>query len=273
MKHHLYAILLVSFLGLTLRAQKGILQNFSDPKLFNLSDTSCLNIAGEWPGEETEYTDTQGNVKGKYSIKFMLTQEGNKVSGNTFISFDNGQSYGNMKLRGLVNGNKLYFEEYEVVDQKFSKPGVTWCLRTGELDFKLSGNKATLEGANYKGYAAYYYFDCVARVSMQLEKTLQPEEVEQIQKKQPSREALGMQLYPNPANHEVTVSFNLVEDLQVRVDLFTLSGELISTVANEFYKAGKHQHLVSLSNYSAGVYLIRMQAGKQVATAHLVIAR
>lgn len=249
------------------------LQNFADASLFNLNDNSCINVSGEWLGEESEFSDPRGQLKGKYTVKFILSQQGNKVTGNSLISFDDGAGYGNMKIRGLVAGNKLYFEEFEVVEQKFVKPGVSWCLRTGVLDIKFGENTITLEGDNYKGYAAYYYFNCQAYVSMSLSKAMQAREMQSAKNDLAAKEQLGMQLHPNPANHEVTVSFNLDQDLPVRVDMYTLAGEHITTIVNDFYTAGKHQHLFSLNTFAAGVYLIRMQAGSQNATAHLVIAR
>ncbi|MCC6370388.1 MAG: T9SS type A sorting domain-containing protein, partial [Bacteroidia bacterium] len=63
------------------------------------------------------------------------------------------------------------------------------------------------------------------------------------------------------------------EALNVRVELLSLSGELIGTVTNELYTAGFHQKLFSLHTYPAGAYLIRMQAGSQSFAKTLVIAR
>jgi hypothetical protein len=275
MTRYFYKILLILPLSFWMSGQAPIaqLKNFADPALFNLKDTSCLNISGEWLGEETEYYDGSGKIKGKYNVKFILQQEGNKVSGNSLISFDNGQSSGNMKIRGMISGSKWYFEEYEVVEQKFTQPGVGWCLRTGELDFKVSGNSAILEGSNYKGYAAFYYFDCKVPVNMSVGKAIAPREAENAKKITAINERCEMQLRPNPAMNEVMVAFKIAEEQIVRIDMFDLSGRLMGNIVNDLFKTGTHQQVFNLGTYPAGVYLIHMQAGNQVATGHLVIAK
>jgi len=249
------------------------LQTFANPELYDLSDKTCLNLNGEWLGEETEFYDDFKHEKGRFSIRFNLNQQGNCVTGTSYISFNNGASYGLFKIRGLVRGNKFYFEEYEIIEQKFTEANAAWCLRTGELDIVLSHNKIILEGANYKGYVAYFYYNCAVAVSMTVSKNISAKQAEEIKKNNSLRDDYSMQMHPNPANMEVTVSFKIPEDLNVRVELFSLSGELIGTVTNELYTAGFHQKLFSLHTYPAGAYLIRMQAGNQSFAKTLVIAR
>lgn len=275
MNRRLLAGLLVLLISFNVNGQGTVhpLQNFADPGLFNLKDTVCPNLSGEWVGEETEYYDQPGKPEGRYHVKFILKQGGNRVSGNSLISFSDGTSYGNMKIRGLVAGNKLHFEEYEVVEQKFSQPNVIWCLRTGEMEIKFQGDKAVLESANYKGYAAFYYFECGGRVSMRLEKAMPAVAANGVASPVAMKEQCEMQLRPNPANHEVTVVFKIAEDSPVKINFFTLSGELISNIADAFYKAGTHQQLFNLGTYAAGVYLIRLQARNLNDSKLLVISR
>lgn len=271
-----YLIAIVYFLlGLKTNGQstRGLLQNFNDPKLFDLNDHACYNLSGEFAGEETEFYDGQGNIKGKYKVKFVLNQQGNKVWGNSIISFGDEGNYGNIKIRGIVAGDKFYFEEYEVVEQKFTQPDVLWCLRTGELSIKLSENQITLEGYNYKGYAAFYYFDCVGLVSMNLSKPLESLRQNPVTNNRINKKEYNIRLQPNPANNEVTVVFELIQELQVRIDLFTLSGELITNITNDFYKVGTNYKSFELGNYAAGVYLVRMSAGNQTGSKLLVISR
>ena len=249
----------------------GLLSNFSDPALFDLNNTSCLDISGEWQGEESEYLDEFKTLKGKYSCKFVLNQQGNKVEGYTLITFDNGQAFGKMKIRGMVLGNKFHFEEYEILEQGFAKPGVLWCLRGGELNIRRSGDQVLLEGNNYKGYADQYYFDCQGKIRMDLSKNAQASD---DLSKPIQREGEGdLQLRPNPAGHEVTVLFKLVQEQEVQIDMLTLAGKFVAKITREHYEAGTHQRLFDLAPFPAGVYLIRMSAGKESAASLLVIQR
>lgn len=273
--YKLFYILLYTLICFFAKAQLNttLLQNFANPALFNLTDTQCPNISGEWLGEEVEYLDDFKNEKGKYNIRFNLIQQGNKVSGTSYITFDNGKSYGLLKIRGLVADNKLYFEEYEVLDQKFINPGIVWCLRTGELDLGITGETASLGGNNYKGYAAYFYTACNGAVKMNLTKTMSASQAQSLTKNNPGKDDVSMQLHPNPANNEVTITFKIPVDMQVRVEMYNLSGELMSNITNDFFKAGTYQQLILLNQFSAGAYIMRMQAGNQVYTKTLVIAR
>ncbi|MCC6371294.1 MAG: hypothetical protein IT236_09845, partial [Bacteroidia bacterium] len=212
-----YITILCFLLATTNKGQiASPLQNFANPALYDLSDKTCLNLNGEWLGEETEFYDDFKHEKGRFSIRFNLNQQGNCVTGTSYISFNNGASYGLFKIRGLVRGNKFYFEEYEIIEQKFTEANAAWCLRTGELDIVLSHNKINLEGANYKGYVAYFYYNCAVAVNMTVSKKITAKEAEEIKKSNSLKDDYSMQMHPNPANMEVTVSFKIPEALNVR---------------------------------------------------------
>ena len=75
------------------------------------------------------------------------------------------------------------------------------------------------------------------------------------------------QNYPNPFNMTTSIPFSLPESAQIRLQVFSIHGELIQTLANGIFSAGNHQirwlgddsdnNLVS-----SGVYLVRIQSDK-----------
>lgn len=255
------------------KSQNALLQNFANPALYNVNDSTCINISGDWQGEETEYYDANGTYKGKFGMRFILQQQGNKVFGLTYINCDNGQSTGTLKIRGMVSGNTFSFEEYEIVEQAFVNPGVTWCLRTGQLNIKTNGNKLVLEGNNYKGYAAYFYFECSNFISMQLSKPAETEVVKQTETIINKKSRQEMKLQPNPAFNTVTVKFKIDTGSDVRIDMYDLSGGFIETITNGNFEAGTHLKEFSLSNYAAGVYLVRMLCKGQICSSMLVVSK
>lgn len=259
----------------TLLAQNvsPLLQNFANPQLYNLNDTTCINISGDWNGEETEYINQTNSVKGKYRIKFRFKQEGNKVEGQSYIDFNDGLSFGIMKIRGMVLGNKFNFEEYEVLQEKFSEAGVAWCMRTGELDIKLDNQSLILDGSNYQGYATQHYFKCDAKVSLLVSKPIDEQNNLQNKKKLENTGQAEMQLHPNPSYNKVTVTFKMIEKSKVRIDIFTLSGNYINNIIEAELTEGIHQKEFDLSEFAAGLYLVRMQTNQQVATRQLMITR
>jgi len=266
--------LCLSFTLLQSQNQTAPLQNFSNPALFDLNDTNCINLSGEWLGEETEWINQSDQVKGKYQIKFLLNQQGNKVTGQSFISFDNGNSYGKFNIRGMVLANKLYFEEYAIQEQNFTQANVAWCLRTGELEINKSEINTKLEGGNYKGYATNYFFECHAKVAMNLQSKNfeKPKNAETANDNANSSHG-QMRLFPNPADKEVNISFNLNQAQHVSFDIYTLKGEFINNIIHDNFSEGSHQFKFSTAHFVEGVYLVRMHTEKMNQAAMLIISR
>lgn len=267
----LFSIFLLSLLPLySLKAQSP-LQHFANPELYNLQDSSCVNLSGDWLGVELEFMGDGQTIKGHYPQRFVLEQEGNKVSGKSYIRFGEDENYGLMAIRGLVQGNSLYFEEYRIEAQHFSQANTLWCLRTGELKITIQDSMLWLEGKQYKGYADQYYFDCGGRVSMKLGKKTGLQSRKKSQ--EPAQESEGLDLRPNPAEHRVDIHFTLTEEQEVELYLFDLAGKQEALIARSRYAAGKQVVPFDLSPYPAGVHLVRLLAANSMRSAILVIAR
>ncbi|HQQ94208.1 MAG TPA: T9SS type A sorting domain-containing protein [Bacteroidia bacterium] len=248
------------------------MHTFEDPALYNLQDSVSPRLAGVWLGQETEFLDQGFHVKGNFECKFALEQEGNKISGHSYISFDEGKNFAVMKIRGLVMGQTFYFEEFEIEKQGFSQAATLWCLRTGELSLGREGKNLVLEGNNYKAYADQYYFPCSGNVSWHM--SCSPNAMDASSQKSISPEAPdNFQLKPNPADHEVNICFKLATASEVQIDLFNLAGKLITPVTHMQYTEGEHHHILKLNEYPPGVYLVRMLNRNQSGAALLVIQR
>jgi len=75
--------------------------------------------------------------------------------------------------------------------------------------------------------------------------------------------------YPNPFNPSTTISFDLPEDVGVRIDIFDVSGRRIRTLLNEPKVAGTHQVLWNGNDnngnlVASGLYVYRIHAGNYV---------
>lgn len=66
------------------------------------------------------------------------------------------------------------------------------------------------------------------------------------------------QNYPNPATHQTTISYFLTSPANVTLALFSLTGQKIKTLKNEFSPKGKHEVMLNTSNLPAGVYIYRL---------------
>ncbi|MDP2303721.1 MAG: T9SS type A sorting domain-containing protein [Ignavibacteria bacterium] len=74
------------------------------------------------------------------------------------------------------------------------------------------------------------------------------------------------QNYPNPFNPNTSIQFTVPELSHVRLDVYSITGELVSTLVNEVKEIGSHNVLFNASSLSSGVYIYRMTAGNVVIT-------
>jgi hypothetical protein len=78
----------------------------------------------------------------------------------------------------------------------------------------------------------------------------------------------GFMLYPNPAQEEITLSLDAVNNGQVKIDVLNLSGE--SIYSETVYASGSFKKAIDLKNFSKGIYFIRVSTNQQTHTAKLI---
>jgi PKD repeat protein len=66
-------------------------------------------------------------------------------------------------------------------------------------------------------------------------------------------------VFPNPANDNTTVEFNLNEAQSMNVDIVDLNGKTVQSLHNGMLSAGLHRLPVSTAELSAGMYFVRLQ--------------
>ena len=83
----------------------------------------------------------------------------------------------------------------------------------------------------------------------------------------------GLSVYPNPANDEVNVSFNLSNEALVNVTVTDLTGKVVYSSKGENNVAGAHSIKINSSNFSDGVYMVNFKANNEVSTQKIVIRK
>ncbi|HEV7230002.1 MAG TPA: T9SS type A sorting domain-containing protein [Bacteroidia bacterium] len=83
---------------------------------------------------------------------------------------------------------------------------------------------------------------------------------------------LDLNTYPNPFTDATTISYRLKEVSRVRIELFNMLGEKVSTLTEETQDAGRHAYNLRASQYelSAGMYLLKISVGEQSISRRLV---
>lgn len=81
------------------------------------------------------------------------------------------------------------------------------------------------------------------------------------------------QNYPNPFNPETTIRFSIQEKQQVKLTLYSLTGQEIGVLLNETRMAGVHEIRFKADHLASGIYLYKIVAGNFSETRKMVLIR
>jgi hypothetical protein len=70
------------------------------------------------------------------------------------------------------------------------------------------------------------------------------------------------QNYPNPFNPSTQIEFAVPRETHVRLEVYNLLGEKITTLVDEVRQAGYHQVRFSAEQMSSGFYLYRLSTNE-----------
>ncbi len=71
--------------------------------------------------------------------------------------------------------------------------------------------------------------------------------------------------YPNPFNPITTIAFDLPTDDMVNMSVFNITGRKVETLINRDMKAGSYELTWNANNHASGVYILRVQYGREIA--------
>lgn len=72
-----------------------------------------------------------------------------------------------------------------------------------------------------------------------------------------------LQNYPNPFNPTTTIKYIMKADGMVALDLYTIQGQRVRTLLNEYKNAGQYTFRLDGSDLSSGIYILRGRLGLQ----------
>ncbi len=81
------------------------------------------------------------------------------------------------------------------------------------------------------------------------------------------------QNYPNPFNPSTRIKYNLHKVSNVRLQIYSLSGQAIETLVDGFQTAGDHEITWQPKGLSSGIYFYRLQAGEYSETKKLILQK
>ncbi len=81
------------------------------------------------------------------------------------------------------------------------------------------------------------------------------------------------QNFPNPFNPTTEIRFRITERRLVRLTVYDMLGREVGTLVNEELTAGQHTVRWNAAHLSSGIYLYRLQAGKETGWRRMVLIR
>ena len=231
------------------------------------------DVSGKWVGTEIQYDETGSFIKVKFDIVFDFVQDGNKVTGTSYIKDKLHEDIGYMNIRGYVIGDKLHFEEYELTGQKWETPNRVWCFRTGELDLTQARRKMQLSG-DYDAYAAYDYRPCRDYCHTVVQKDAGNSEGPEVAEYRFAEEEDNpITVAPSPFRDQTTLSYTLDKTAKVQLDVFDLSGRKVVELINGSQAEGKYSSVFEANGNPPGSYLVRLFIDNKLYTKQVVLMR
>jgi hypothetical protein len=81
------------------------------------------------------------------------------------------------------------------------------------------------------------------------------------------------QNYPNPFNPETRLRFDLPEAADVKLDVYTITGQHVATLTDEYMPSGHHIITFDGTRLSSGVYIYRLRAGSVIQTRKMTLLK
>jgi len=65
-------------------------------------------------------------------------------------------------------------------------------------------------------------------------------------------------IYPNPFNPVTTISYNMINNGNVKIEIYNCKGQKVETLVNKEQDAGEYQAVWSADNRASGIYFVRL---------------
>ena len=79
--------------------------------------------------------------------------------------------------------------------------------------------------------------------------------------------------YPNPFNPSTNIEFSIENDGYTKVSVYNLQGKLIEDLVDDYKSSGNYDVVWNATNYSSGVYFIRMNVNGFSATQKVMLVK
>lgn len=86
-----------------------------------------------------------------------------------------------------------------------------------------------------------------------------------------SASALSLNVFPNPATENVQVNYELSSETAVTINLYDVTGKLVSTISKGNQPAGRHFAFINAAELAKGFYTVSVQTNNAISTTKLIV--
>ncbi len=86
-------------------------------------------------------------------------------------------------------------------------------------------------------------------------------------------EVFNLRCHPNPFNGKALISFDLKSSGHVSIKVYNVAGQLVETLTDGEFGAGRHSLAWDASGYSTGVYFYRLALGDKAAAGKMLLLK
>ena len=237
------------------------------------TELKTLDLTGKYAGKRHQFNADKKTVMQSFEYEFNLTQTGDLISGTSTIIKANGE-YADIKLRGMVVGSKLYFEEYEIVDQN-KNADMVWCYKSGALNIQKDGDQLKLTGST-ESYMAGYYIPCTGGFT-DITKVDNSNNFKKDDNAAATASALdasiNLAVTPNPFIDQTKINYTISANANVTLEVFDIQGRKIQVLESNAAKtAGAYTVDFSARNngLAAGVLIAKLTVDGKVYSSEMV---
>lgn len=80
-------------------------------------------------------------------------------------------------------------------------------------------------------------------------------------------------IYPNPAVDKVKLRFDLEKNTKVSLKIYSINGDLLSSLINENLSSGNYEYNMDLSGFNPGLYFCKLQTNTKLTAKKLLITK
>ncbi len=84
---------------------------------------------------------------------------------------------------------------------------------------------------------------------------------------------LSLNCYPNPTNQELFIDYSLKQEVNLKIELFDLTGRSLGAIEDAPNTPGSHSVMFNFGQVISGTYLVRMYANDAVLTRKVILSK